>query len=131
MRLDTSGRFCKLLVFGALPALIPIFLIVHKHERAILKYSNKIGNSFCYMCTNKCASYDSTNFTKCSHSGDWSNFSATLMLADMYLQVLTNRTDFLSMSRRTSLPRETRCEAGADLEEPVTVDNSTGLAHYL
>lgn len=42
-------------------------------------------------------------------------------------QVLTNRTDFLSMSRRTSLPRETRCEAGADLEEPVTVDNSTVL----
>jgi hypothetical protein len=44
------------------------------------------------------------------------------------LQVWTSRTQCLSLSRRAPLPSGTRCQAAAEeVEEPVTVDNSTGF----
>ena len=42
-------------------------------------------------------------------------------------QVWTSRTQCLNLSRRALLPSGPRCQAAADeVDEPVTVDNSTG-----
>ena len=51
-----------------------------------------------------------------------------MLVVPVDLQVWASRTQCLSLSRRAPLPSGTRCQAAADeLEEPVTVDNSTGF----
>lgn len=64
----------------------------------------------------------------CMLSSKFLQFLRLMSAVPINLQIWTSRTRCLNLARRTPLPSGTRCQAAAgELEEPVTVDNSTGF----